>query len=309
MAVKDASARYPIRAVSRLTGLGIDTLRAWERRYGAVKPLRDDRGRLYSEDQVARLRLLQQAVAAGHHVGQIATLGDAELRRLALPGPAAAAAGGPPTAPHDASAFGAALVKLDAAALDQELSRLASVLAPVELVKDVVLPAAREVGERWRRPGGIAHEHLISATLRHLLGSFLRLYARRDPRVRLLFATPAGDRHELGILGAAMLAASQGLSVSYVGPDLPADEILHAVGTSGAHVLVLGLTLTEGSRQRDRELRAIVRRLPPPVELWTGGAGTARSADLLSRRGLVLADFDAYLLQLARLGGRAGEQP
>ena len=54
--------RYPIRAVSKLTGIAIDTLRAWERRYGAVTPVRDSRGRLYSDADVARLRLLHQAV-------------------------------------------------------------------------------------------------------------------------------------------------------------------------------------------------------------------------------------------------------
>src|SRR6187401_688956 len=55
-------ALYPIRAVSRLTGIGIDTLRAWERRYRAVEPVRDRRGRMYSDEDVARLRLLNQGV-------------------------------------------------------------------------------------------------------------------------------------------------------------------------------------------------------------------------------------------------------
>ena len=75
-------ARYPIRAVSRLTGIGIDTLRAWERRYGAVTPTRDDRGRMYTEADVARLRLLNGAVEQGHSIGRLAGLSNDQLRDL-----------------------------------------------------------------------------------------------------------------------------------------------------------------------------------------------------------------------------------
>ena len=301
-------ARYPIRAVSRLTGIGIDTLRAWERRYQAVTPQRDGRGRLYTDDDVARLRLLHQVVAAGHSVGRIAALDEQDLRKLiatdAAPVARSASSSERPTL--DASLFTDALMKLDAVAVDQEFSRLAAVLPPVELVRDILLPALREVGDRWnRRRGGIAYEHLISSTMRHLLGSFLRLYSRRDSATRLLFATPSGDRHEIGILGAALLAASRGLTVAYLGPDLPARDIIAAVTASGADVLVLGLTLKDGT-PRERELRAIVRNLSPKVELWAGGPGTERHAGLLSSRGLVLRDFDAYMLQLDRFGGRAG---
>ncbi len=301
------AARYPIRAVSRLTGIGIDTLRAWERRYGAVTPARDDRGRMYSDADVARLRLLRQAVAGGHGIGRVAALGDAALRRLA----AAHKAPVPPAASRpdgglDTRAFDAALLRLDSVAIDREFARLASVLPPLHLVRDVVMPALRRVGDAWDvRRGAIAHEHLLSATLRHLLGSFLRLHARAGAPVRLLFATPAGDRHEIGILGGAMLAAAAGLGVSYVGPDLPAREIVDATAAAGARVLVLGVTLTGRDRAVARELRAIVRDLPAGVELWVGGPGARRHLDVVSLRGLVLPDFDDYQEQLDRLAGRA----
>ena len=74
-------ARYPIRAVSRLTGIAIDTLRAWERRYGAVTPTRDDRGRMYTEADVARLRLLNGAVEQGHSIGRLAGLSNDRTAR------------------------------------------------------------------------------------------------------------------------------------------------------------------------------------------------------------------------------------
>jgi methanogenic corrinoid protein MtbC1 len=121
---------------------------------------------------------------------------------------------------------------------------------------------------------------------------------------RLLFATPAGERHEIGTLGAAMLAASSGLGVAYLGPDLPARDIVESVKPASAQVLVLGLTTASTGKAREIELRTIVRDLPPDIELWVGGRGAERHAALIGARGLVLRDYHAYQQELARLGGR-----
>lgn len=304
---RETSARYPIRAVSRLTGIGIDTLRAWERRHGAVTPSRDDRGRMYTDADIARLRLLRGAVEHGHSIGRLAGLTDAELRRLATTAGANAALAVVPTqrTSLDTAALTAALEKYDATAIDQQISRLAAVLPPLELLRDVLMPVLAQVGDEWHRgPARIAHEHLMSSTMRNILGSFLRLYARPEVSTRLLFATPAGERHEVGTLGAAMLAASCGLGVAYFGPDLPAREIVESVRPAGAQVLVLGLTATSAAKNRERELRTIVRDLPKEVELWAGGRGAVRHTALISPRGLVLRDYDAYHQELARIGGR-----
>ena len=303
---RDTPAHYPIRAVSKLTGVAIDTLRAWERRHSAVTPIRDDRGRMYTDADIARLRLLRGAVEHGHSIGRLARLTDAELRQLAAAGASAVSEVDPPRRTSiDTAALTAALQKYDATAIDQQISRLASVLPPLELLRDVLMPVLAQVGDDWHRgPSRIAHEHLMSSTMRNILGSFLRLYARPEALPRLLFATLSGERHEIGTLGAAMLAASSGLGVAYLGPDLPAREIVESVRPAGAQVLVLGLTATSADKATERELRTIVRDLPKEVELWAGGRGAARHAALISPRGLVLLDYNAYQQELARIGGR-----
>lgn len=303
---RESPARYPIRAVSRLTGIGIDTLRAWERRHGAVTPVRDDRGRMYTDADVARLRLLRGAVEQGHSIGRLAALSDEDLRHLVA---AAGATAAPPVEPvrptPDTAALSAALLKYDAAGIDQEVARLAAVLPPLDLLRDVMMPALVQVGDDWHRGRArIAQEHLMSSTIRNMLGSFLRLYPHAEAPARLLFATPSGERHEIGTLGAAMLAASSGLSVAYLGPDLPAREIVESVTPAGAHVLVLGLTTRSAGASRERELRTIVRDLPKQVELWAGGRGAERHAAIISPRGLVLGDYHAYQQELVRIGGR-----
>jgi DNA-binding transcriptional MerR regulator/methylmalonyl-CoA mutase cobalamin-binding subunit len=303
---REPLARYPIRVVSRLTGIGIDTLRAWERRHRAVTPVRDDRGRMYTDADVARLRLLHGAVEEGHSIGRLAGLSDADLRHLAAKAGASAVAPGR-QASLDTAAFSAAVLRCDAAGIDQELARLAAVLRPLELLRDVMMPALVQAGDDWHRGrAGIAQEHVLSSTIRNILGSFLRLYPHPDAPARLLFATPSGERHEIGTLGAAMLAAISGLGVAYMGPDLPAREIVESVKTAGAHVLVLGLTRASAGKSKARDLHTIVRDLPKHVELWAGGRGAERHAAIISPRGLILGDYAAYQHELVRLGGRMG---
>jgi DNA-binding transcriptional MerR regulator len=303
MAERSAEARYPIRAVSQLTGIGIDTLRAWERRYAAVTPVRDQRGRMYTDSDVTHLRLLHRVVSAGHAVGRVARLSDDQLEQLVgRDSERAETAIATRAAAVDPARLNAALFAFDSAALEQELWRIAAAVPPLDLVRDVLLPTLARVGDRWNdEPGGIAHEHLISATLRNLLGSFLRLYGRGARSPRLLFATPSGERHEIGVLAAAMLAASHGLAVTYLGPELPAPALMAAVKASGAHVLVLGLTLPGTLQPRDRDLKRIVRDLPPDVALWAGGDGTADYTTLLASRGRVFSDLDAFVGELSRL--------
>ena len=296
-------ALYPIRAVSRLTGIGIDTLRAWERRYGAVTPTRDDRGRMYSEADVARLRLLNGAVEQGHSIGRLATLSNDQLRDLC--GAAVSAPLPTRATPIDTTALLTALREYDAVGLDQELSRLAAVLRPLALLQEVLMPVLTQVGDDWhRRRTRIAQEHLMASTMLNLLGAFLRLYARREASVRLMFATPSGERHEIATLGAAMLAASAGLGVSYLGPDLPAREIVDSIEPAGAQVLVLGLTTASADKTRERELKTIVRDLTDGVELWAGGRGAERHASIIRPRGLIVSDYNAYQQELVRIGGR-----
>jgi methanogenic corrinoid protein MtbC1 len=162
-----------------------------------------------------------------------------------------------------------ALDRYDLAAIEAMLSSYGVVLTPHGLVFSVVLPLLREVGNRWAagtlRP---AQEHLVSAIVRSVLGALLRANARHDALPKIVFATPAGERHELGLLCAALIAAAKGYGVVYLGPDLPSADIWHATAKSDARVVILSLTAS-GSVPKT-ELRTI-NKPPTGVEVWVGG--------------------------------------
>jgi DNA-binding transcriptional MerR regulator/methylmalonyl-CoA mutase cobalamin-binding subunit len=290
--------------VSQLTGVPVDTLRAWERRYHLVEPARDRRGRLYTEADVRKLSLLRSLVGRGHPIGRLAALAEKDLLRLQTES-------GPTEAGEAAKGAGidrllGALERFDAAGAERELRRLAVLLPPWLLVRQVALPLLRHVGEQWS--GGrlsIAQEHLVSAMLRSLLGSMLGVHASGEPRITLLFATSSGERHEFGILAAAMLAAGGGLGVVYLGPDLPADEIAAAARRTSARVVVLGVVGAGGAAEASRAVGRLARELPPGVELWVGGPRQAEVEAAAARAGAsFVADFDALEERLVRLGAR-----
>lgn len=295
-------ATYPMRLAARLSGLTPATIRAWERRYAAVVPDRTAGGaRRYSPADVRRLVLLRQLTERGHGIAEIASLSGERLQEM-LGAPVAEATkgaadvGGAEEQPRQApllSEYFAAVDVYDVRSATEVLSRAAALLPPRKLVYALLLPLVRQVGERWATGElGIAQEHLISAQMRWLLSLVLRLAMPEGAPSRVLVATPPGERHELGALVAAILAAASGLEPVYVAPDLPWSDLLHAVDRSDASLVVLSLV-------RDlepRELRSLsegVAQLASVAEIWIGlpSPHPATTLDLPAR---LFHDFPSY---------------
>ena len=306
--MKPSSVTYPIRAVSLMTGVSIDTLRAWERRYHAVTPVRDARGRVYTDADVRRIKRLRDAVAAGHAIGRVASMSDEQLSTMTLAAPEAAetpAGRVSSAAAVDTTTIIDALERFDGAAVETELARAAALLRPSELLRDVLVPVLTEAGERWHNGRGrIAHEHMLSASVRNVLGSLLRVHQKAGVPDTFLFATPAGERHEFGTLGAAMMAASGGLGVIYLGPDLPADDIVAVTKVAPIEVVVLGVSDVADTERVETEVDRIGRQLGADVELWLGGRAAERLAERLGGRAVALPSYEQLEQHLVRFGAR-----
>jgi len=190
--------------------------------------------------------------------------------------------------------------------VDRKLGRLSAVLTSREMVHEVVLPFMREVGKGWQEGRyTVAQEHMVSASLRNLLGSLVRLQAPRDGRPGLVFATPPGERHELGITAAAMLAAAGGLGVVYLGSDLPTSDVVEAVRRTGARAVVMALTRLELGPSSVEAVRAVVEGVPGGVEVYVGGAAAEARPDEVRHAGAtVLPTFEALEHAYRALGGR-----
>ncbi|HKP13285.1 MAG TPA: MerR family transcriptional regulator [Blastocatellia bacterium] len=278
--------KYRIGTVTRLTGLSADVVRVWERRYGAIRPQRSDAGtRLYSDADIARLRRLRQAVEKGHTISQAARLSDDELTAVTSEVAPAKDASSPYALVRER--FLSAIMQMDVVTADLEMSRAATLFPARDLINQIVSPLLAEIGDRWaHREFGVAHEHVATNLLRNLLSSLIRLYPPDRQAETIVLATPAGERHEFGILLAALVAATRGWRVVYVGTDLPAGEIAYAVRLAKSRYLAL--SLVNQHPEAAEELNTLAQQLPASVRVWVGGGEAIQYRDLLHQLDWIL---------------------
>jgi len=261
-------ATYPLRTVARLTGLSPELLRAWERRYGVIEPARTPGGtRRYSAADIERLRLVKRAVDAGHRVGRVAHLDMDELKRRAADPEAG-------STDHLDSIL-KAVGELDGPQTQRLLAMQLSVLGSSRFAREVVVPLVREIGDRWaNRKIGIASEHLATGVLRSLLGAALHPTSTSLRGPRIVFATPTGEHHELGLLMATLTALDAGAHPLYLGCELPVDDLLDATANAGAAAVAMSIVTLPRARAVDF-VNGLRERLPGGVHLWLGGAGAS----------------------------------
>jgi DNA-binding transcriptional MerR regulator len=298
---------YSIKAVSQATGLSIETLRAWERRYQIVTPVRDGNGRrAYQPDDVIRLRKLREATEMGHPISRLARLGESELEDI-LGHDAAASSGSSPQ-----QTLSAQIVAAAADYRPEECDRLlatALALLPIsQVVAEVLAPALVEVGDRWHRGQfSVAQERIVSSAVRRQLSSVLDTYSRIATGPLMVLATPAGERHELGILMCALLAASRNVRCHYLGADLPAEDLVTYATRVKADVLAMSVVTSENIPTALAEIARIAELLPVQIELWGGGLalGNTRGQPLPERL-KALKDLGAFEREITLLAARAG---
>jgi methylmalonyl-CoA mutase cobalamin-binding subunit/DNA-binding transcriptional MerR regulator len=297
---------FPLRTVASMTGLTPDLIRAWEKRYAVVAPIRGARGaRLYSSADIAHLRLLARVVGAGRAIGDVAALRLTELEKLAVqPAPHGQGAERRGTlAPREdfVSRVLERLERFDHAAVTRLLGDAVIGLGVRRFVYQVVLPLVHHVGSRWADGElSIAEEHLVTGMLRNLLASLM--HGRGGRGHPLVLATPSGERHEIGLLLVALLARDAGVDVVYLGVDLPAAEIVTAAASARAHVVGLSVVAGKNRARACSEAAAIQAALSADVELWVGGADAANvAAGVKGFRGLVMDNLEATEAGLSRI--------
>ncbi|NUN15398.1 MAG: MerR family transcriptional regulator [Myxococcales bacterium] len=272
-----ADGLYPMRAVTKLTGLNPDTIRVWERRYEAVAPDRTSgNARRYSSVQVRRLVMLREAVHRGHSIGDVARLNNSVLEALLTTvdtWDTYSQEG------HDISSgmfvqlaeeYLSAIARFDAPRAALILNRAASLLDPLDFALRVVRPVLCEVGERWHRGEmNVTQEHLVSVQMKSLLLPLMRFAISTTNAPRALFATPQGHTHEFGIMIAAVIAGGRGYGTTYIGPDIPVDDLFVAAELFRTDVVILSIVSTMSNIDAS-VLAGRLEWLATRVQTWLG---------------------------------------
>lgn len=216
--------RIRIGEFSRRTGVGVDTLRAWERRYEVFRPSRSQGGfRLYGPDDEARARRMSELIAEGHSTAEAART---VARPAGAPAGLAPARGTP--AAEEVGPLVDALVALDEGTANSVLDRVLATLSLEQASAIVILPAMREVGLRWDRGEiGIAEEHFASNLVRARLLALARGWGAGGGR-RVLLACPPGEHHDLALIVFGLALRDRGWRVTFLGADTPIATIEEA---------------------------------------------------------------------------------
>jgi len=270
--------------LSKRAGVSPELLRAWEHRYGLLRPARSAGGlRLYSPADVERVALMQQHLAEGMAAAEAAALAvrdriDEEAARTALR----------PAAIRDELAM--ALDAFDEPRAQAILDRLLALATVETLLAEVVMPYLQELGERWKRgEASVAQEHFAAGVLRGRLLGLARGWGLGLGPVAVLACLP-GEQHDLGLIAFGLALRSQGWRIVYLGPDSPLDTVADVSDQLEPSLVALNAVSPERVRPVLPELRSLAKR----HRLALGGAAaqdeTLVSSGVLALKGKPTAE-------------------
>ncbi len=268
---------YRIKSVADLVGVPRNTLLAWERRYGLVTPERQDNGyREYSANDVARLRKLKALIDAGHRVGEaVSLLSEREDARSAqqvddLHRVQTGAFG------DDAltQRLREALLRFDRDSADRIAAGLET--RPYrDRVEHIYFPVLRVVGERWAAGEiNVSQEHFASAWCREKMMAMLMAlgHGPQGGPVALCAGFP-GERHELGLLGVAIQLALQGYRISWLGADVPTDDLAQAVRQEAPAMVCISVLQPRTRAEFQAYAQQLREAAPTGTRVVIGGVG------------------------------------
>ena len=269
-----------IAAVERDTGIGKDTLRVWERRYGFPVPGRDANDeRAYPMAQVEKLRVIKRLMDQGHRPGRIVALPMDVLQHLSR-GEANLQEGAVAHVPQreDLAAYIEMLKTQDHEGIRRELLKTLSQHGLQNFVVDVVAPLTSMVGDGWARGDIAVHEeHLytecVGSLMRQAIVSIPQVSNGEGPTV--LLTTFPQEAHGLGLLMVESLLTLQGCRCVSLGTQTPVRDIAQAAMAHSADVVALSFSVNMNPNHVADGLLELNNLLPDSVEVWAGGAAPA----------------------------------
>ena len=270
---------FPIRTVANLTGVNSITLRAWEKRYGLIKPVRTAKGhRLYTQENIDMINEVVDLLGKGIPISQVS---HALAQRHA---PEEDAAGD--TWHGFLNRMISAIRAFDEQTLDSIYNEVLA-LYPIDIVtRKLIIPLLEELGRRWdTAEGSVAEEHFFGVFLRNKLGARFHHDTPNATGPRLLAACLPGESHDNGLLLFALSAQSRGLCVTLLGCNMPLAELPAAAARSKAEAIVLSGSVNLDLHKLLHDIEQLVKGVNVPV--YMGGKTSTIYFDDIVRSGAI----------------------
>ncbi len=300
---------YPIKYVSRLTGLPAHLIRAWESRYHAVSPQRSiSNRRLYHDKDVKQLRLLRKAVKIGHSISHVADLSQAELEELIaseLPDSRGRLVDAK-TVISSADKYLMNLMRhihdLDSNGLQFSLDRAAVNLTRMALILDVIVPLWIQIDDLVKT-GKLKLINLNVATLsiQTFIWNMLRTTVVSKSAPKIVIAATAGQHCEIEALALAIIAVECGWKPIYFGPNLSATDIAAAVKSNRARAVGLSINRLMDKSVVEAETTKVKKNLNGAIDLIICGEGKLPLDHLAKFKGIFVTRIKNFRQKLENL--------
>ncbi|MEX0828857.1 MAG: MerR family transcriptional regulator [Nitrospirales bacterium] len=273
---------YRIHRFSKLTGLTTHVIRAWERRYGLVTPVRgENRYRLYNDEDVRLFKYLKAKVDEGMSIGELAKIGREKLLEQAQREFVAAPVDPPPSERLLAD-LTQALHEYDRIGFERKINGALAVIPFEEALHRFLLPLQEHIGELWHDGKlGVAQEHYASNQIKQKIFSAINQLRMVEEGPRIVVACPSQEWHEISALTAAYLCAARGCRVHYLGPNLPISELAQFCEQIRPSYVLLSMTVDRSLEEMKNIIGELVTQVSPVTPVGVGGKCAQTHADLL----------------------------
>ncbi|MEN3940857.1 MerR family transcriptional regulator [Prosthecobacter sp. SYSU 5D2] len=283
-----------IQAASIRSGLSPHVIRIWERRYEALTPSRTGTNRrMYCDEEIERLKLLRELTENGHRIGNIARLDKGQLEQMlkqTLTRPTSGTASFSvdatallETEEHFIKQCIEATMAYDSERLRRLLQRARILFGQRCMVHRVICPLIQQVGDSWQaghiRP---SHEHIATSVIREVLMTPVPGSQVAQSAPEVVISTPVGEVHELGALLVASSARDLGWRVTYLGPNLPTEEIVACARARKVRAVALSVVYPDRCPVIQEKLRKIRNLMPESMALIVGGRAASGYAENLT---------------------------
>ena len=272
---------YPIRIVSKITGLTSDQIRKWEERYQILKISRSERGsRRFTDKDLEILQLMLEAKRIGFTLQEIGSYKVEELRNLVnelestnnsviYPELEQLTSSARPY--FDISIE--ALNEYNLRKMEKAIYDVALELGAVYVIHKFMVPFIKHVGRLWKNNKiSKSQERFANAVIRNYLENYRSSFKNYNPNNPfVLVATPKGQKAELGCLVNACLAVSTGWNPVYLGTDLSSKDICEAAISSKCSAVMMSILFPLNDPTIPLELERIRNGLGSNFEIIVNG--------------------------------------
>jgi DNA-binding transcriptional MerR regulator len=275
---------FSIQFAANQSGLSVHTIRAWEKRYNAIIPARDEGGRRqYSRQNIDRLKKMSELTKIGNSISEIAYLSDEALDNLHQEY----------VSKHQVQVLATNLsdsdiektvqnlllalyaFKLDV--ISYEFEKIKQDVTPRDLAFKILMPLLKEIGENVQRGTlDIYQEHALTSIIRFHVSHILYQHMCKTncSPFSVIITTPEKERHEFGIMIAALLCAHYSIKFYYLGVDLPVTALTKAAEQIGSEYVILGVSQEMNNNNYSflkDYMQKLSEKINPKKKIWVGG--------------------------------------